>query len=56
MKQHKPWFEEGYSKLLHHRKHAKLQWLQNPSGINGNNLNNVRCESRKHSRNKKGNI
>jgi hypothetical protein len=30
-----------------------LQWLQDPSEINGDNLNNVRRESRKHVRNKK---
>jgi hypothetical protein len=30
-----------------------LQWLQDPSEINGNNLNNVRCEASKHFRNKK---
>jgi hypothetical protein len=27
LKKHKPWFDEGYSKLLDHRKQAKLQWL-----------------------------
>jgi hypothetical protein len=25
MKKHKPWFDEGYSKLLDQRKEAKLQ-------------------------------
>jgi hypothetical protein len=38
MKKHKPWFEEGRSKLLDRRKQAKLQWLQDPSEINGDNL------------------
>jgi hypothetical protein len=28
LKKHKPWFNEGYSKLLDQRKQAKLQWLQ----------------------------
>jgi hypothetical protein len=42
LKKHKPWFEEGCSKLLDQRKQAKLQWLQDPSEINGDNLNNVR--------------
>jgi hypothetical protein len=28
-KKHKPWFDEGCSKLLDQRKQAKLQWLQN---------------------------
>jgi hypothetical protein len=44
-KKHKPWFDEGCSKLLDQRKHAKLQWLQYPSEINGDNLNNVRHET-----------
>jgi hypothetical protein len=37
-------------KLLHQRKEAILQWLQDPSEINGNNLNNVRCEASRHFR------
>jgi hypothetical protein len=41
-KQHKPWFAEGCSELLDQRKQAQLQWLQDPSEINGDNLNNVR--------------
>jgi hypothetical protein len=28
LKKHKPWFDEGCSKLLDQRKQAKLQWLQ----------------------------
>jgi hypothetical protein len=28
--------------LLEHRKQAKLQWLQDPSEIHGDNLNNVK--------------
>jgi hypothetical protein len=34
-KKHKPWFDEGCSKLLDKRRQAKLQWLQDPSEING---------------------
>jgi hypothetical protein len=30
-----------------------LQWLQDPSKTNGNNLNNVRREASRHFRNKK---
>jgi hypothetical protein len=30
-----------------------LQWLKDPSEINGDNLNNVRCEACRHFRNKK---
>jgi hypothetical protein len=52
-KQHKPWFDEGCSKLLVQRKQAKLQWLQDPSEINGDNLNNVRRETSRHFGNKK---
>jgi hypothetical protein len=40
-RKHKPWFDEGCSKLLNERKQAKLQWLQDPSEINGCNLNSV---------------
>jgi hypothetical protein len=53
LKKHKPWFDEGFSKLLAQRKEAKLQWLQDPSELNGDNLNNVRCEASRYFRNKK---
>jgi hypothetical protein len=53
LKKHKPWFDEGCSKLLDQRKQAKLQWLQDPSEINGDNLNNVRRDTSRHFRNKK---
>ncbi|PNF24934.1 hypothetical protein B7P43_G09364, partial [Cryptotermes secundus] len=52
-KKHKPWFNEGCSKLLDQRKHAKLQWLQDPSELNGDNLNNIRHETSRHFKNKK---
>jgi hypothetical protein len=45
LKKHKPWFDEGCSESLDQRKQAKLQWLQDPSEINGDNLNNVRRET-----------
>jgi hypothetical protein len=45
LKKHKPCFGEGCSKWLDQRKEAKLQWLQDPSEINGDNLNNVRYEA-----------
>jgi hypothetical protein len=41
-----PWFCEGCSELLDQRKQAKLQWLQDPSEINGDNLNTRREASR----------
>jgi hypothetical protein len=53
LKQHKPWFERGCSKLLDQRKRAKLQWLQDPSEINGDNLNNIRLDASRYFRNKK---
>ncbi|PNF33543.1 hypothetical protein B7P43_G17402 [Cryptotermes secundus] len=56
LKKHKPWFDEGCLKLWVQRKQAKLQWLQDPSELNGDNLNNIRRETSRHFRNKKGNI
>jgi hypothetical protein len=53
LKQHKPWFDEEYSKSLDQRKQSELQWLQDPSEINGDNLKNVRRETGRHFRNKK---
>jgi len=41
LKQLKPWFDEECLKLLDHRKQVKLQWLQNPSHVNGNNVNDM---------------
>jgi hypothetical protein len=49
----KPRFDDGCSKLLDQRKQAELQWLQDPSEINGDNLNNIRREASRHFRNKK---
>jgi hypothetical protein len=40
LKKHKPWFDEGYSKLSDQIKQAKVQWLQDPSETH--NLNNVK--------------
>jgi hypothetical protein len=53
LKKHTPWFDEGCSKLLYQRKQANLQWLQDTSKINGDNLNNIRREATWHFRNKK---
>jgi hypothetical protein len=46
-------FDEGCSKILDQRKQAKLQCLQDPSEINGDNMNNVRHEISRYFRNKK---
>jgi hypothetical protein len=48
LKKHKSWFYEGCSKLLDQRKQGELQWLQDPSKINGDNLNNIRRETSRH--------
>jgi hypothetical protein len=56
LKKHKPWFDDGCSELLYQRKQAKLQWLHDPSEINRDNLNNVRCEATDISGIKRGNI
>jgi hypothetical protein len=53
LKKNKPRFDEGCSKLLDQRKHARLQWLQDPSEVNGDNLNNIRQETSRNFRNKK---
>ncbi len=53
LKQHKPWFDEEFLHFLDERKQAKLQWVQDPSQRNVDNLNNVRHESSRHFRNKK---
>jgi hypothetical protein len=53
MKKHKPWFDEICTKLLDQRKQAKLQWLQDPNEINGDNPNNIRREASRHFRNRK---
>jgi hypothetical protein len=50
---HKPWFDEECPQILDKNEQAKLQYLQDPSEINGDNLNNVRREGSRHFRNKK---
>jgi hypothetical protein len=39
--------------IIRPKKQAKLQWLQDPSEINGDNLNNKRRETSRYFRNKK---
>jgi hypothetical protein len=53
LKHNKPWFDDECSKLTDQWKQTKLQWLQNPSQINGDKLQNLRCETRTTFRNKK---
>jgi hypothetical protein len=52
-KRHKPWFDQECLKLVDRKKEAKLQWLQDPSVVNEDNLRNVRQEASRHFRNKK---
>jgi hypothetical protein len=52
-KHNKPWFDDKRSKLKDQQKRVKLQRLQNPSQINGDNLQNLRCETSRTFRNKK---
>jgi hypothetical protein len=56
LKQHTPWFHNGCSLLLDQRKQAKLQRLQNPGKINGDNLITERRETNKSFRNEKEKI
>jgi hypothetical protein len=53
LKHNKPQFEDECSKLIDQWKQAKLQWLQNPSQISGDNLQNLRCETSTTFRNRK---
>jgi hypothetical protein len=45
--------DDECSKLIDQRKQSKLQWLQNPSQINGNNIQNLRCDTSRIFRKKK---
>jgi hypothetical protein len=53
LKHNKPWFDDECSKLIDQRKQAKLQWLQNPNQINGDNLQSLIRETSRTFRNKK---
>ena len=52
-KQNKPWFDEECLGFLDQRKRAKIQWIQDPSQSNVDNLNSVRPEVSRHFRKKK---
>jgi hypothetical protein len=53
LKHNKPWFDDECLELIDQRIQAKLQWLQNPSQINGDNLQNLTHETSRTFRNKK---
>ena len=52
-KQLKPWFDKECVHFLNQRKQAKIQWIQDPSRNNVDNLNNIRHDASRHFRNKK---
>ena len=52
IKQHKPWFDEDCLDILDERKQAKMQWIQDPSQSNVDNLDNVRRDASIYFRNK----
>ena len=56
LKQNKPWFDEECLGFFDQRKWAKMQWLQDPTQSNVDNLNNVRQWASRHIRNKRRNI
>jgi hypothetical protein len=52
-KHNKPWFDDECSKLIDPWRQAKLQWLQNPSQISGDDVQNLKHETSRTFRNKK---
>jgi hypothetical protein len=52
-KHRKPWFDEECSQLVDRRKQAKLEWKQDRSEANEDNLSDIRREASRHFRNKK---
>ena len=52
-KQQKTWFDKECVDFLDQRKQAKMQWIQDPSQSNVDNLNSVRRNASRHFRNKK---
>jgi hypothetical protein len=54
LKQHKPRFDEEYLGFLNQRKQTEMQWVQDPSQSNVDNLNNERHEARRYFNKKEG--
>jgi hypothetical protein len=54
LKQHKPWFDKECVDSLHQRKQAKMQWIEDPSRSNVENMNNVGRDANRNFRNKGG--
>ena len=55
-KQHKPWFDKECVYFLDQRKQAKMQWIQDTSRSNVDNLNNLRSDANRYFRNKRRHI
>jgi len=53
LKENKPWFDEECLGFYDQRKQAKMQWIQDPSQSDVDNLNNVGREVSRHFRNRK---
>jgi len=53
MKQHKRWFDKECLCSLDQRKQAKMMWLPAPNQSSVHNLNNIKCDVRRHFRNTK---
>jgi len=52
LKQHEPWFDDECLGFLDKGKQAKMQWVQDLSQSNVDNLNIIKHEASKHFRNK----
>ena len=52
LKQHKLWFDEECLGFLDQRKRATMQWVEDASQSNVDNLNNIRREVSRHFRKK----
>jgi len=48
LKQNEPWFDEECLGFIDQRKQVKMQWVQDPSQSNVDNINNVRHETSRH--------
>jgi hypothetical protein len=56
LKKHNLWFDEGCSEVLDRKKEARLQWLQDPNEISGDNLNKKDVKPAGNSGTKRRNI
>ena len=55
-KQHKPLFDKECVDFLDHRKQAKMQWIQDTSRSNVDNLNKIRHDASRYFRKKRRHI